>query len=140
MNKSLFLSLCLLILIQFHSIAQANIDTKATSGAKLICDCTKVSLENNNVNIVKLAEIYKSYKTNRKLLDKYKSDVLKINAELNSNYSTIESEIYTCRNQFTRQYKPYLKNREFLSKIEVMINNNPYTSGPKLIKTLADQL
>ncbi|WP_445711740.1 hypothetical protein [Flavobacterium sp.] len=138
MKKLLFLILCILSLIPLKSIAQSDIDTKATSGAKLICDCTKASLSKNNIDVVKLAEIYKSYNTNKKLLSKYKSDVQKINDKLNLNYSTIESDIYACRSQFTQKYKSYLKNRDFLSKIETIINSNPYTAGPKLIKTLAN--
>ena len=138
MKKLLFLILCILSLIPLKSIAQSDIDTKATSGAKLICDCTKASLSKNNIDVVKLAEIYKSYNTNKKLLSKYKTDVQKINDKLNLNYSTIESDIYACRSQFTQKYKSYLKNRDFLSRIENIINNNPYTAGPKLIKTLAN--
>lgn len=138
MKKLLFLILCILSLIPLKSIAQSDIDTKATSGAKLICDCTKASLSKNNIDVVKLAEIYKSYNTNKKLLSKYKSDVQKINDKLNLNYSTIESDIFACRSQFTQKYKSYLKNRDFLSKIETIINSNPYTAGPKLIKTLAN--
>lgn len=138
MKKLLFLILCILSLIPLKSIAQSDIDTKATSGAKLICDCTKASLSKNNIDVVKLAEIYKSYNTNKKLLSKYKSDVQTINDKLNLNYSTIESDIYACRSQFTQKYKSYLKNRDFLSKIETIINSNPYTAGPKLIKTLAN--
>ena len=138
MKKLIFLNLCFLSLIPLKSIAQSDIDTKATLGAKLICDCTKTSLSKNNIDVVKLAEIYKSYNTNKKLLSKYKSDVQKINDKLNLNYSTIESDIYACRSQFTQKYKSYLKNRDFLSKIETIINSNPYTAGPKLIKTLAN--
>lgn len=138
MKKLIFLNLCFLSLIPLKSIAQSDIHTKATSGAKLICDCTKTSLSKNNIDVVKLAEIYKSYNTNKKLLSKYKSDVQKINDKLNLNYSTIESDIYACRSQFTQKYKSYLKNRDFLSRIETIINNNPYTAGPKLIKTLAN--
>lgn len=138
MKKILFLKLCLLILVPISSIAQSDIDAKATAGAKLICDCTKTSLSKNNIDVVKLAEIYKSYNTNRKLLGKYKSDVQKINEKMNVNYSIIESDIYACRSQFTQKYKSYLKNKDFLSRIETIINNNPYTAGPKLIKTLAN--
>ncbi|CAM3804182.1 hypothetical protein FLGE108171_15530 [Flavobacterium gelidilacus] len=138
MKIILFFNLCFLFLIPSELIAQSDIDAKATSGAKLICDCTKTSLSKNNIDVDKLAEIYKSYNINKKLLVKYKSDVQKINDKLNLNYSTIESDIYACRSQFTQKYKSYLKNRDFLTKIESIINNNPYTAGPKLIKTLAD--
>ena len=138
MKFFLYLNLCFLSLIPLNSVAQSDIEAKANSGAKLICDCTKASLSKNNIDVVKLAEIYKSYNTNKKLLSKYKSDVQKINDKLNLNYSTIESDIYACRSQFTQKYKSYLKNRDFLSRIENIINNNPYTAGPKLIKTLAN--
>ncbi|RVT74456.1 hypothetical protein EOD40_13170 [Flavobacterium sufflavum] len=138
MKKLLVLNLCFLSLIPLKSIAQSEIETKAISGAKLICNCTKTSLSKNSIDVVKLAEIYKSYNTNKKLLSKYNSDVQKINNKINLNYSTIESDIYACRSQFTQKYKSYLKNREFLSRIETIINNNPYTAGPKLIKTLAN--
>jgi len=103
MKKILFLKLCLLILIPINSIAQSDIDAKATSAAKLICDCTKTSLSKNNIDVVKLAEIFKSYNTNRKLLGKYKSDVQKINDKMNLNYSAIESDIYACRSKFTQK-------------------------------------
>jgi hypothetical protein len=138
MKIFLFLNLCFLFLIPLNSVAQSDIDAKANSGAKLICDCTKTSLSNNNIDVIKLAEIFKSYNTNKKLLSKYKLDVQKINEKLNLNYSTIESDIYACKSQFTQKYKAYLKNKDFLSKIETIINNNPYTAGPKLIKTLSN--
>lgn len=72
MKKIIFLNLCFLSLVPLKSIAQSDIDTKATSGAKLICDCTKTSLSKNNIDVVKLAEIYKSYNTNKKLLSNSK--------------------------------------------------------------------
>ena len=126
------------MLIPLKSVAQSDIDAKATSGAKLICDCTRKSLSENSIDVVKLAEIFKSYNANNKLLSIYKSDVQNINGKLNLNYSSIERDIFTCRNQFTQKYKAYLKNRVFLSKIETIISSNPYTSGPKLINRLAN--
>ena len=53
MKKLLFLNLCFLSLIPLKSIAQSDVDTKATSGAKLICDCTKTSLSKNFWKIYK---------------------------------------------------------------------------------------
>ena len=138
MTKSLFINLCFLFFIPLNLIAQSDINTKAIAGAKLICDCTKTSLSKNNIDVVKLAEIFESYNTNKKLLSKYKSDVQKISEKMNLNYSNIESGIYACRSQFIQKYKSYLKNKDFLTKIENIINNNPYTTGPKLIKSLAN--
>lgn len=138
MKQLLTLVLLTLSLLPLKSLAQSEINEKATSGAKLICDCTKNSLSRNNINVIKLAEIYKAYKANNKSLSKYKSDIQNINSKLDLNYSSIERDIYTCRSQFAQKYKSYLKNRDFLSKIEAIINNNPYTDGPKLIKGLAN--
>ena len=140
MNKILYLSFCFFLILPLSSIAQSNINQKAIDAAKQICDCTKVSLSKNNIDVVKLAEIFKSYSKNNKLSSVNQTNIGKLNKQLDLNYSAIENDIYNCRSQFAEKYKLYLKNKEFLSKVEEIINNNPYTAGPKLIKSLAKKI
>lgn len=56
---------------------------------------------------------------------------------MNLKYSLVEADIYLCRDQFRQKYSNYLKNKIFLDKMKSIINANPYTNGPKLIKNLA---
>lgn len=116
---------------------QSDVNQKAKEGANFICDCTKKSLDKNGINTVKLAEIYNSYQSKGSLLSKYNADVKKINNQMNLKYSLVEADIYLCRDQFRQKYSNYLKNKIFLDKMQSIINANPYTNGPKLIKNLA---
>lgn len=136
--KQIFKMLCLsLILISTKSLGQ-SIDQKAKSGADFICECSKIALSENGVDIAKLLEIYNSYQSQGTLLSKYKSDVKTISSQMNSKYEEIETDIYKCRNQFRQKFSSELKNKEFLSKMQDIINKNAYTNGPKLIKDLTN--
>lgn len=136
--KQIFKIICLsLIFISTKSFGQ-SIDQKAKAGADFICECSKTALSENGVDTAKLLEIYNSYNSQGTLLSKYKSDVKTINSQMNSNYSEIETDIYKCRNQFRQKFSSDLKNKEFLSKMQAIINKNAYTSGPKLIKDLTN--
>lgn len=119
---------------------QSDINQKAKEGAIYICDCTKIALEKNGINTLKLAEIYNSYQLKGSLLNKYNADVKKINNQMNLKYSLVEADIYLCRDKFRQKYSNYLKNKTFLDKMQTIINTNPYTNGPKLIKNLASTL
>lgn len=132
--KFIFLSI-FLISSKFYG---QTIDQKAKSGADFICECSKLALSNNGVETDKLLEIYDSYKSNGTLLNKYKTDVRKLSTQLNSNYSKIETDIYSCRNQFRQKFKNDLNNKEFLTKMQSIINNNAFTNGPKLIQKLVN--
>lgn len=131
-----------LILFPLHSkiYSQSDVNQKAKEGADFVCDCSKKSLDKNGINTVKLAEIYNSYQSKSTLLSKYNSDVKKINNQMNLKYSLVEADIYSCRNQFRQKFNSYLKNRAFLDRMQTIINANPYTNGPKLIKELASNL
>ncbi|WP_188049349.1 hypothetical protein [Flavobacterium sp. GP15] len=135
MDKS-YLLLLTLIFLPFYSFAQSDINIKANEGAAFICNCTNISLIKNDVDVVKLVEIYNSYKPNKVLSKKYHSDVKRISRQLDSKYSLIEKDIFTCRDQFKVNYKAYFT-KDFLNKLEVELNNNPYSNGPKTIKDLA---
>ena len=119
---------------------QSDVNQKAKEAASFICDCTKKSLDRNGINTVKLAEIYNSYQSKGSLLSKYNADVKKINNQMNLKYSLVETDIYLCRDKFRQKYSNYLKNKTFLEKMQTIINTNPYTNGPKLIKNLASTL
>ena len=137
-QKQIFKIICLsLIFISTKSVGQ-SIDQKAKAGADFICDCSKTALSENGVDTAKLLEIYNSYQSQGTLLSKYKSDVKTINSQMNSNYSAIETDIYKCKNQFRQKFSSDLKNKEFLSKMQNIINKNAYTNGPKLIKDLTN--
>ena len=115
-----------------------SIDQKAKAGANFICECSKTALSENGVDTDKLLEIYTSYQSQGKLLSKFNNDVKKINSQMNSNYSVIEADIYICRSQFRQKFSSDLNNKEFLSKMQEIINKNAYTNGPKLIKNLTN--
>lgn len=119
---------------------QSDVNQKAKEGANYICDCTKKSLDKHGINTLKLAEIYNSYQSKGSLLSKYKTDVKKINNQMNLKYSLVEADIYLCRDKFRQKYSNYLKNKTFLDKMQSVINTNPFTNGPKLIKNLASNL
>src|SRR5690606_37870741 len=136
--KQIFKTLCLsLIFISTKSFSQ-SIDQKAKAGADFICECSKTALSENGVDTKKLLEIYNSYQSQGTLLSKYKSDVKTISSQMNSKYSEIEADIYKCRNQFRQKFSSDLSNKEFLSKMQDIINKNAYTNGPKLIKDLTN--
>lgn len=126
------------ILFIFTNFYGQNIDQKAKTGADFICECSKTSLAKNGVDTEKLLEVYNSYQAQGSLLNKYSNDVKKLREQLNSNYSKIETEIYSCRNLFREKFKSDLNNKEFLSKMQTIINKNAYTNGPKLIQNLTN--
>jgi hypothetical protein len=123
---------------KFYS--QTDVTQKAKEGAQFICDCTKKSLVKNGIDTAKLTEIFNSYNSKGTLLNKYNADVKKINNQMKQKYSLVETDIYDCRNQFRQKFSSYLKNRLFLEKMQTILDNNPFTSGPKLIKDLAANL
>lgn len=136
--NQIFKIICLsLIFISTKSFSQ-SIDQKAKAGADFICECSKTALSENGVDTKKLLEIYNSYQSQGTLLSKYKSDVKTISSQMNSKYSEIEADIYKCRNQFRQKFSSDLSNKEFLSKMQDIINKNAYTNGPKLIKDLTN--
>lgn len=136
--NQIFKIICLsLIFISTKSFSQ-SIDQKAKAGADFICECSKTALSENGVDTKKLLEIYNSYQSQGTLLSKYKSDVKTIRSQMNSKYSEIEADIYKCRNQFRQKFSSDLSNKEFLSKMQDIINKNAYTNGPKLIKDLTN--
>ena len=138
-NTKIITVITFLILFTLPSkfYGQSDVNQKAKEGANFICDCTKKSLDKNGINTIKLAEIYNSYQSKGSLLSKYNADVKKINNQMNLKYSLVEADIYLCRDQFRQKYSNYLKNKIFLDKMQSIINANPYTNGPKLIKNLA---
>lgn len=123
---------------KFYS--QTDVTQKAKEGAQFICDCTKKTLVKNGIDTAKLTEIFNSYNSKGSLLNKYNADVKKINNQMKLKYSLVETDIYDCRNQFRQKFSSYLKNRLFLEKMQTILDNNPFTSGPKLIKDLAANL
>lgn len=136
--KPTFKIICLSLIFFSTKFYGQSIDQKAKSGANFICECSKIALSENGVDTDKLLDIYNSYQSQGTLLSKYNDDVKKINSQLNSNYSAIETDIYKCRNQFRQRFSSDLSNKEFLSKMQNIINKNAYTNGPKLIKDLTN--
>lgn len=136
-NRTLGIACFSILFIQTTFYGQ-TVEQKAKSAAEFICECTKTALSNNGVNTSKLKEIYNSYQSSGFLLNKYNADAKKINSQLNAGYTAIETEIYTCRNQFRQKFKNDLSNKEFLSKMSEIINNNAFTNGPKLIEKLTN--
>lgn len=139
MNPKQAIKIIFLSLIFFSTkFYGQSIDQKAKVGANFICECSKTALSVNGVDTDKLLEIYTSYQSQGALLSKFNADVKKIRSQMNSNYSAIETDIYKCRSQFRQKFSNDLKNKEFLTKMQTIINKSAYTSGPKLIKDLTN--
>lgn len=141
-NTKIITVITFLILFTFplKFYGQSDLNQKAKEGANFICDCTKKSLVKNGIDTAKLTEIFNSYNSKGALLNKYNADVKKINNQMKQKYSLVETDIYDCRNQFRQKFSSYLKNRLFLEKMQTILDNNPFISGPKLIKDLAANL
>lgn len=137
-QKQIIKIICLSLIFISTKFYGQSTDQKARNGANFICECSKTALSENGVDTNKLFEIYTSYQSQGKLLSKFNDDVKKISSQMNSNYSAIETAIYKCRSQFRQKFSSNLNNREFLSKMQEIINKNAYTNGPKLIKDLTN--
>ena len=136
--KQTFKIICLSLIFFSTKFYGQSIAQKAKSGANFICECSKTALSENGVDTDKLLEVYTSYQSEGTLLSKYNADVKKIRSQMNSSYSAIETDIYKCRNEFRQKFNNDLKNKEFLTKMQAIINKNAYTNGPKLIKDLTN--
>lgn len=124
-------------IITSQFIASQSINQLSKEGAELICSCTEKALENNNVNANLLKMVFESFQTKGYLVDNHKNNVLKIKLQLDNNYDAIERAIMRCRSQFTTQFSAYLRNKDFLNRIQSIMNNNAFVKGPALIQDLS---
>ena len=133
------LAILIYIILPFCIYSQNDID-KAVREAELnICNCTKETLINNGVDVVKLVQITNVYKKTNSIPNSETANVNRLYRQINFNIDNISKGINMCRSKFidNPKFKPFLSNQVFTSKLEKALDYNNYYFGPKIIKKLA---
>lgn len=135
--KTNYLLLCLFI--SFLTYSQSNIDKVVGEAEKNICDCTKISLIKNGVDVPKLVEISNLYKTKKSIPNSYTPIIQNLYKQIKSNIKAISTDVNICRENFKTnpKFQTYFKNKSFKDKLEIALDFNNYYYGPKLIIQLA---